>query len=137
MKSVKPGRGPSFMGGIGGIAAGVFGIIWTISASSMGAPGIFTAFGVVFILLAVGSAIYNLLNAAGKKRFSAFDITDGDEEPDPLNERFGRNGQTTPRADADGDGFCPYCGAKTQDAYRYCEQCGKELPMRQEENETR
>lgn len=117
------------MSGIGGIAVGVFGVIWTIAASSMGAPGFFTAFGVVFVLLAIGGAIYNFLNATGKKRFSAFDITDGSEEPDPLNERFGVNDKDFHSADADGETeFCPYCGAKAEDGYRYCRKCGKELP---------
>ena len=41
MKSVKPGRGPSFMNGIGYAAAAVFGIFWMILAGGMGAPGLF------------------------------------------------------------------------------------------------
>ena len=50
MKSIKPGRGPSMMGGLGSIFAGVFGVIWTMAAVQMGA-GIFALFGVVFINL--------------------------------------------------------------------------------------
>lgn len=33
MKSVKPGRGPSFMNGVGYVAAAVFGIFWMILAA--------------------------------------------------------------------------------------------------------
>jgi len=63
MKSVKPGRGPSMMGGVGAIGAGLFGIIWTFGAASMGAPGFFVLFGIVFIGISIFSAVYNLKNA--------------------------------------------------------------------------
>lgn len=149
MKSVKPGRGPSFLSGVGGIVAGVFGVIWTIMAGSIGAPWFFTAFGVVFILLAIGGAVYNFINATNKKRFSAFDITSDDEEPDPLNQVFGEDSDTAgaraggeasdPLSQAFGEGrtaagsksearFCPYCGAKAEADYRFCAGCGKQLP---------
>ena len=36
MKSVKPGRGPSFMNGVGYVAAAVFGIFWMIMAGGIG-----------------------------------------------------------------------------------------------------
>ena len=36
MKSIKPGRGPSFMGGVMSILVGLFGVVWTIVAASMG-----------------------------------------------------------------------------------------------------
>lgn len=53
MKSVKPGRGPSFMNGVGYVAAAVFGIFWMILAGGIGAPGLFVAFGAIFVLMAV------------------------------------------------------------------------------------
>jgi hypothetical protein len=70
-------------------------------------------------------------NATSRNRYSAFDITDGDEEPDPLNERFG-SAQTNDTENADNapDGnanFCPYCGAKLQAGYRFCKHCGKPI----------
>ena len=52
MKSVKPGRGPSMMGGIMSIFVGLFGIFWTIMAIRIGG-GIFAAFGVIFVALAI------------------------------------------------------------------------------------
>lgn len=128
MKSVKPGRGPSMMSGIGGIVAGVFGIIWIVAANSMGAPGFFTAFGVVFVLIAVASAVYNLMNTVKKNRFSSFDITDDREEPDPLNRQFGDAEASSSQTESGNAAFCPYCGEKVEDGYRYCRRCGKELP---------
>ena len=49
MKSIKPGRGPSMMNAVGSLIGIVFGIIWTCAAASMGAPGFFPLFGLVFI----------------------------------------------------------------------------------------
>lgn len=45
MKSIKPGRGPSMMNGFAGIIVSVFGIGWTIVASTMGAPIFFPIYG--------------------------------------------------------------------------------------------
>jgi high-affinity Fe2+/Pb2+ permease len=48
---------------IGAAVAAVFGIFWTATASSMGAPGFFPLFGVVFILVAVAGGIYGFAKA--------------------------------------------------------------------------
>ncbi len=129
MKSIKRGRGPSFMGGIGGIFACLFGVFWTLTAVSMGAPLPFCAFGVLFIAIAAIEAIYNFRNASGKNRYSEFDIVDHTEESDPFNERFGIN---TSERNVDvrvGESrFCPYCGAPTAEGFEFCNQCGKKLP---------
>lgn len=134
MKSIKPGRGPSAMGAIGSIAVGVFGIIWTIAASSMGAPSFFVFFGIVFVGIAIIQAIFHFKNAAGKNRMSLFDITDSHAEPDPLNKLFNNSKDTVYRND-DGQlsttnniNFCPYCGNKIHDdSYNFCSSCGKEI----------
>lgn len=127
MKSIKPGRGPSFMGGVMSILVGLFGVVWTVVAASAGG-GIFALFGIIFIAVAVVQAIYNFKNATGKNRYSAFDITDSSEEPDPLNERFG-NPQTTTQQKNDVDNkFCPYCGTPVAGDFEYCNNCGKKLP---------
>ena len=56
MKSMKPGRGPSMMGGVGSVVAIVFGVFWTIlaagitsGASEMGAPGIISVVFPLFV----------------------------------------------------------------------------------------
>ncbi len=132
MKSIKPGRGPSFMGGVSSIFAAIFGVIWTFSASAMGAPGFFSLFGVVFVIMAIGSSIYNFKNATSKNRFSTYDITDSNEEPDPLNMRFHSSEEPFSSYEAFGEStnhkFCPYCGAKVQEDFEFCNQCGKKLP---------
>ena len=129
MKSVKPGRGPSMMGGIGSIFAAVFGLIWTCGAASMGAPGFFLLFGVVFIGIGVVNAVYSFKNAAGENRYSAYDIVDSSEEPDPLDERFGRQAEeSAPDVPSDGFAYCPYCGAKLGEGFTFCGKCGRELP---------
>lgn len=125
MKSIKPGRAPSFMGGIVSIAAAVFGVIWMIIAVYIGA-GAFSLVGLVVVFIAIVQAVYNFRNATSKNRYSAFDITEDGEEPDPLAGRFG--GADAPQAQSGGSRFCPYCGAEVKGDYKYCNSCGRELP---------
>lgn len=120
MKSIKPGRGPSMMNAITSIFAVLFGIYWTYLASR--ANMAFALFGVFFIISAVVQAVYNFKNATGKNRYSAFDITNG-EEHDPLNEVFSNN-----EAPDNHSRFCPYCGTVAMGDYTYCNKCGKRLP---------
>ena len=127
MKSIKPGRGPSFMGGIMSIFVGLFGVVWTIAAAGMGG-GLFALFGIVFVAVAVVRAIYNFRNATGKHRYSAFDITDSGEEPDPLNEQFGDLRLSTQKKTDVNSKFCPYCGTPVAGDFEYCNNCGKKLP---------
>ena len=126
MKSIKPGRGPSFMGGVMSILVGLFGVVWTMVAASMGG-GVFALFGIIFIAVAVVQAIYNFKNATGKNRYSAFDITDGNEEPDPLNKRFGNPQATTKKKNDVDNKFCPYCGTTVAVDFEFCNNCGKKL----------
>lgn len=130
MRSIKPGRGPSMMGGVMGIFAAVFGVIWTGAAVSMGAPTFFALFGIIFIAIAIFHAIYNFKNVTGENRYSLYDITEHGEEIDPLNERFGKTDSTQEPSDAAGkpNRFCPYCGTELQSDFVYCNSCGKKLP---------
>ena len=132
MRSIKPGRGPSKMAGFGSLFAAGFGVLWTLLAASSGAPVLFWLFGVLFVVWGVVQAVYNFRNAGQKNRYSAFDITDEREEPDPLNERFGSPAdETLQEEDYDPDGgtnFCPYCGEKTGPEYAFCPNCGRKLP---------
>jgi hypothetical protein len=134
MYSVKPGRGPSAMGAIGGIGAGIFGVIWTIAAASMGAPTFFVLFGVVFIIIAIATTVYHFHNATQKNRMSTFDITTGSEETDPIAQALGHT-QSPPQQDStphdsprrfEGD-FCPFCGTKISAEFDYCPKCGKDI----------
>lgn len=125
------------MGAFGSIGAAIFGVFWTMTAASMGAPVFFVMFGVVFVILGIGQAVYNFKNATGKNRFSEFDITDEKEESDPLNEYFGnKNVESVSREKASSDrdasgpvNFCPFCGAEVENGYQFCAKCGKELPQ--------
>ena len=129
MKSIKPGRGPSMMGGISSIIVAVVGVAWTIGALSMGAGGIFGIFGLAFTAMAVLSAVYNFKNATSKNRYSSFDITEDGEEIDPWNEHFGEKRETIQApANSSESKFCPYCGARVQGDFEFCNQCGKKLP---------
>lgn len=126
MKSIKPGRGPSMLGGVTGIFMIGFGILWTVLAAQ--ASGIFALFGVLWTGVAVVTTVYNFKNATRKNRYSAYDITDANEEPDPLNECFGNpQTDTQKRSDADNN-FCPYCGTEVADDFAFCNNCGKKLP---------
>lgn len=130
MKSVKPGRGPSAMGAFGSLAAVLFGIVWTAVAASSGAPGFFPLFGILFILTGIVQAFYHFKNATGEQRFSAFDITEDGEEPDPLDRRF-RGAPPPPSArEPGGYRFCPYCGAELAEDFSFCGVCGRRLPER-------
>lgn len=135
MKSIKLGRGPSMMGGVSSIFVALFGVVWTMLALEMGG-GLFALFGVCFVGIAIVQAVYQFKNATSKNRYSAFDITEDDEEPDPLNERFGQQydsyGQTrgvygSPEDEVESE-FCPYCGVKVAGDFAFCNKCGKQLP---------
>ena len=129
MKSIKPGRGPSMLSGVGGIFVAIFGVIWTIGALSMGAPPFFAAFGIFFIAFAIIQAIYNFNNATRKNRFSILDITDNKEEPDDLNLKYNPELSDTIEEEKDSASFCPYCGTVASSDFEYCAKCGKKLPQ--------
>ena len=126
MKSIKPGRGPSMMGGIVGIFMIGFGILWTVIAAQ--ASTVFAIVGVLWTSIAVVNTVYNFKNATGKNRYSAYDITEVGEEPDPLNKHFG-NPHAAAQETGDVDNkFCPYCGTPVADDFEFCNKCGKKLP---------
>ncbi len=47
---------------------GGFGIFWTLSATSMGAPSVFPLFGVLFILVGVGASVHAFMKAGAYQR---------------------------------------------------------------------
>lgn len=127
MKSIKPGRGPSFMGGISSILIGLFGIVWTVVAASAGGS-LFALFGLIFVTVAIVQAVYHFKNATGRNRYSAYDITDEQEEEDPLNKRFGNPHKSEASKKDTDNRFCPYCGMPVAEDYEFCNGCGKKLP---------
>ena len=129
MKSIKRGRGPSFMNGVGSLIFSVLGILMMLTVSSMssdfGGTHFFLLFLGMIVLWSVCIAIYNFKNASGKNRYSEYDVTDSFEEPDPLNQHF--SATSAPPMDSS-DGYCPYCGAIVQVDFEYCARCGRRLP---------
>ena len=121
MKSIKPGRGPSAMNGFAAVGAAAFGVFWIIIAVSVGA-GFMAPFGIIFVLLAVGMAVYSFRNATAQNRFSAFDIVDDGEEPDPLNQRVS------------GQRFCAHCGNPLPENANFCPGCGEKITSEREES---
>ena len=76
-------------------------------------------------------AIYNFKNATGENRYSAFDIVDSDEEPDPLDRHFRpeRNVEAARRRTARaGLPLALYCSARLGSGFEFCGKCGKRLP---------
>ena len=127
MRSIKRGRGPSMMNCVGSILAAVFGVVWTIIAINMGAPFFFPIFGIIFVIVGIVQAVNNYKNATGKNRFSEFDITEENEEPDPI-ESYIREPESTKEELVEGS-YCPHCGKKIEDDYDFCPRCGKKLPF--------
>ncbi len=134
MKSIKPGRGPSKRSAVGSAFSVVFGVLWTIAAASMtwGVGGfgligvIFPLFGLVFVGIGIYNTIYHARNATGENRNSIVDIVDAGEEPDPLDPAPDR----WSRPETGDPAYCPWCGEKLAEDYRFCPKCGRELPKK-------
>ncbi len=124
MKSVKQGREPSFISGVVGIAAALFGLFWTYTVFSNGG-GMFGLFGLIFVVIGILNSVRGFRNAFSKNRTSEYDFVDESEEPDPWNERFGNSEHSDfPK----GSSFCPYCGNDVESDYTFCNNCGRKLP---------
>lgn len=129
MRSIKPGRGPSMMGGVVGIFMVCFGIFWTVMAAQ--ASGFMAIFGIIWTGIAISITVYNFKNATGKNRYSQYDITEEGEEPDPFNTHFGDREDTFERWTPNDNSisrYCPYCGTKVENDFEFCNQCGRKLP---------
>lgn len=115
------------MGVAGGVAAVIFGIFWCIFAVAMGA-WIMIPFGFIFIGMAVYNVKYHHHNATSEDRYSIIDIVDEDEEPDPLNERYGRKTSLIREENGTSADYCPFCGRSVDTGFNFCPKCGKKLP---------
>ena len=122
MNKKRPGKGISIMG-IAGIAAAVFGVIWTIETNSMtrnspfggGPKMIMTAGGILFVVIAVLIAVRSFRSGAEE-----------DQEPGDSSARGGTEqaaqGPGQPREKA--KWTCPYCGTAVDEDEAFCPGCG-------------
>ena len=124
MRHIKPGRGPSMMGGvicaIGSLALSLLGLALLFSdAGPAGWIPFPLSFGAAFL------SVYYFKNGMKKNRHSDFDVTDPGEEPDPLCEIL------LPDYHKMKNGYCPYCGKALKvgngAGMVYCTHCGKKL----------
>ncbi len=53
---------------VGMILAAGFGVFWTVTAASMGAPGFFPLFGIMFVIVAIAGGIASLKKADAYQR---------------------------------------------------------------------
>lgn len=156
MRSIKPGRGPSLVGAIGGVVAIVLVGGWIGFADSMDAPPVFKLFGFGMIVMILVGIVSNLYNTTAKNRISTFDITSDDEESDPIAHALGHGSRRTAgrrssssrrssrssehegHAGDPGDRrgqapqhfdatYCPYCGVAVQPDFEFCPSCGKDI----------
>ncbi|MBE6564757.1 MAG: zinc ribbon domain-containing protein [Ruminococcaceae bacterium] len=130
MKSIKPGRGPSFFNGVMSLVVTLFGVFWTVMAASF--EPFMALFGIAFVGIGIYNIFHHFRNAAGKNRTSLYDITEEGEEPDPFETRFGgedgREQRQTSGVSVGDSRFCPYCGSALAEDFVYCNRCGKKLP---------
>jgi hypothetical protein len=120
------------MGGIGGIAAAVFGVGWIGFAVSIGAPLFVVLFGLVFVGMAIAVAVYHFYNANPRaaNRMSLFDVTSGEQEPDSRARRSEAGsspraaGSEAPPGPTQGK-HCRFCGTEVEPSFSYCPGCGK------------
>ena len=125
------------MGGFGSLFITMFGVLWTILAFGLvsSAPFpinvIFPLFGVCFVLFGIAQTVFHFKNATQENRYSSFDVVDGEDEPDPLNVRFGKKADrpaaAQPKTRRIEGSFCPYCRADLQPDFEFCPKCGADV----------
>ena len=136
MKSIKRGRASSMTSGIVGIVMSMvfFGMAMQVSDGF----GEFAFMPIIMGLIVLGASIAEIIGATRKNRFSEYDITDDGEEPDPLNQYYGGQAQSTQnwqsptsaptQSGTAAQSYCPYCGTRVEQGFAYCPYCGKRLP---------
>lgn len=92
----------------------IFAVVWCVLAASSGA-GFMVIFGLGFIGL-TAYRLYAVLKLSKKQR----------KEADPWDQPQKSRGYTTEQPGR-GDGFCPYCGEKTESSFSFCPKCGRKL----------
>jgi hypothetical protein len=107
---------PSKLNGTKAVIGGALALFITITPS-MGAPWYLALFGIAVVILSI-IAVWNFKNAVEE-----------DEEPETISQishntdmpyrQYQKNAASR---------FCPYCGAKVQGDFEFCNACGKKLP---------
>jgi hypothetical protein len=88
MLEVKKGRAGSIFGGIFGLCfAGI--ALCMFAASAGDAPFPMALVPLFFVIIGVALSAYSFYSAFARNRPDVYDITTSQEEPDPLNQRFG------------------------------------------------
>lgn len=96
--------------GIGGSIYGiVFMVVWCVIAAGMGA-WFMLIFGVPMLIFMVVRTVV-IVRKSKEKPKEPWDL--------PPEDSAGRKGN--------GEGFCPYCGRRTEDGFEYCPKCGRRL----------
>ena len=120
MKSIKRGRASSMTSGIVGIVMSMvfFGMAMQVSDGF----GEFAFMPIIMGLIVLGVSIAEIIG----------------EEPDPLNQYYGGQTQSTQnwqsptsapaQSGTAAQSYCPYCGTRIEQGYAYCPSCGKRLP---------
>ena len=91
----------------------VFSILWCCVAAAMGA-GVMLLFGIPFAGL------------MGYRLVMCLKLAKSEEEKKP-SEPWERPAPRQPEAQRGSAGFCPYCGTRSEDGFRYCPNCGRSL----------
>ncbi len=108
-----------------------FVIFWISKAAEMKAPGFFVFFGLAVLVLLVVNIGMSFYNATSRNRISQYDITTNKEEGDPFDRlapppaRAEDAGSTSARGARSGEVFCPCCGTRLDQGFKYCPRCGK------------
>lgn len=107
-----------------GIVAALFGVIFTATALSIGVPPFFTFGGIIFIVVALGSAAFHGYNAFARHRMSVYDITGPGQEPDPLDPSRRSPTSPPPLPNQQRPAFCSHCGRTLESGDNFCSACG-------------
>lgn len=134
MKSIKPGRAPSLMGGVMSLLVGLFGIVWTGRRVCVGRRRVRALWrdlrdhrhraGRVPLQKRCGEKPLFRIRHHRRARgagpaFGALRRAGTDAQ---------QGASAAPEGSAPGSLFCPYCGAPAALDYAFCKRCGKRLP---------